>query len=520
MDMSAWAANVRMKYGSFQFASTFKHNDEMAALREGESVMPPYSAAFDPTEHIKRHAACDECRECSISTCLMFLIRAGKRKLRCSGENTGCCRCLKQNLVCHYSEQKQMGRPRKKQKTVQNHGDTVEIPDDTSDTNRQRMVQIIDPADQLAFERLCPGPFIQYLKKKTPPPRAPFLTTGPIHERRSNSLTGGSDSTNSSTSPPTPPTNEIPNILYPTDPALWPDYSDMFELPQIVQDNHEDQSLSQEQYFFPDSEANSTTLSDQTGTVSSFPSCPCLPNLYLTLSTLTTLSSFPIAAHAIVTLQTAARTAHSVLYCGICPRKFQSGLQNVTLLGTLLIVLADAWHRVRKTPPEDIRKGFSLNISGSLDTTEPVARQLRGRERLEWLTFRHELIRNNVFADCESPIPPTPHSSAVTGSSHNENSQLSSPTPGTALLPLIEAMVRRQSQWHNPVTATGEFPTLMQLTDDDGHEGSHLGMSLKEIKKMEQHGRKDEYQHVCLMLVSRARSAVQGLDGLPPVYGD
>src|ERR1700760_1362069 len=41
----------------------------------------------------------------------------GKRKLKCSGEPTGCGRCVKQKLTCHYSAQKQMGRPRKRQKT-------------------------------------------------------------------------------------------------------------------------------------------------------------------------------------------------------------------------------------------------------------------------------------------------------------------------------------------------------------------------------------------------------------------
>lgn len=46
-----------------------------------------------------KHRACDECRT---------------RKLACSKEPDGCARCKRENIVCHYSAQKPMGRPRKR----------------------------------------------------------------------------------------------------------------------------------------------------------------------------------------------------------------------------------------------------------------------------------------------------------------------------------------------------------------------------------------------------------------------
>ncbi|KAI9845344.1 MAG: hypothetical protein M1837_004966 [Sclerophora amabilis] len=52
----------------------------------------------------KRHAACDECRS---------------RKLKCSGDPLGCSRCIRDNIVCSYSERKRMGRPRKRRRSRQ-----------------------------------------------------------------------------------------------------------------------------------------------------------------------------------------------------------------------------------------------------------------------------------------------------------------------------------------------------------------------------------------------------------------
>lgn len=47
----------------------------------------------------KQRRACDECRT---------------RKLACSKEPSGCARCIREGIICHYSPQKQMGRPRKR----------------------------------------------------------------------------------------------------------------------------------------------------------------------------------------------------------------------------------------------------------------------------------------------------------------------------------------------------------------------------------------------------------------------
>ncbi|UPK98614.1 hypothetical protein LCI18_009549 [Fusarium solani-melongenae] len=57
------------------------------------------TAVAQTADSVPKHRACDECRS---------------RKLACSKEPDGCSRCKKEGILCHYSPQKPMGRPRKR----------------------------------------------------------------------------------------------------------------------------------------------------------------------------------------------------------------------------------------------------------------------------------------------------------------------------------------------------------------------------------------------------------------------
>ncbi|ORY66248.1 uncharacterized protein BCR38DRAFT_338930 [Pseudomassariella vexata] len=87
----------------------------------------------NPTEQngvAPKHRACDECRS---------------RKLACTKESDGCARCKREGIACHYSPQKQMGRPRKRPREESNDNDAaasaelanktpmINIPPDTPD---------------------------------------------------------------------------------------------------------------------------------------------------------------------------------------------------------------------------------------------------------------------------------------------------------------------------------------------------------------------------------------------------
>ncbi|RMZ07637.1 hypothetical protein D0862_04214 [Hortaea werneckii] len=68
------------------------------------SLYPPNTRPTLPIPsqpHPKLRAACDECR---------------LKKLKCTGEQPACSRCVREGIQCIYSPQKQMGRPKKRQR--------------------------------------------------------------------------------------------------------------------------------------------------------------------------------------------------------------------------------------------------------------------------------------------------------------------------------------------------------------------------------------------------------------------
>lgn len=76
-----------------------------------------------------------------------------------------------------------------------------------------------------------------------------------------------------------------------------------------------------------------------------FPTCACLSTMYLTLNTLQQMTTFtfPFALHP---LREAMQTASDVIACKQCPTKFITAIQNVQLLGTLLVSIAERFSKV------------------------------------------------------------------------------------------------------------------------------------------------------------------------------
>lgn len=61
MPLDIATANMT-QYGSYPIAVTFTDNDCSPVNGDSEPMQAAYSAAFDPNDGVKRHAACDECR--------------------------------------------------------------------------------------------------------------------------------------------------------------------------------------------------------------------------------------------------------------------------------------------------------------------------------------------------------------------------------------------------------------------------------------------------------------------------
>jgi len=382
-----------------------------------------------------------------------------------------------------------MGRPRKRQKTDSDPPATNKqatspprpIQPAPESTREQPLdLNIIDPglSEQAQFEGICDAPMAQTIRGNRQPPLCPLIPT--LHA-------SGSDSSHSHNGVPTPDGLDFSGSTYPTDVAQWPDFSTMDMLPLPVEDKW--RGLDTDPSMPTDPDANPDALSN----LPLVPSCPCLPNLYLTLSTMSTLSSFPFNQQTISTIETGCRTARGVIYCPVCPQKFDTGSSNLMLGCTLLNVLADQWNRFRKLSVEDLRKAF-----GRPDQQQnfPTA-----KEGLEWRTFAHRMLRAHVFGDYPIPTPPGSDQSPAPASAleFDTNDTASTNVPPLTVLGLVEALTRRQRQWHRLEEPTDEFPD--RVTPDLQH-GHLVGDSPHSPGK-----------HLCLEIVNHARCIVEQLDG-------
>lgn len=178
------------------------------------------------------------------------------------------------------------------------------------------------------------------------------------------------------------------------------------------------------------------------------PQCPCLSYLYLCLSTLSTLTSFPISVQTIDSICTTARTAQSVIRCEICPRSFATGLQNVMMLGTLLSVIADAWLRVSKADAEDLGKQIALPAFQNSVPRDPEG------AKATWKRWLRLAVCRAVIGGYVSP-------GACTASVVYDL------TPD--LLSLIREMESRQRRWHAEGLSHPQVPLWKEHRGSAGH---------------------------------------------------
>ncbi|EEP80912.1 predicted protein [Uncinocarpus reesii 1704] len=339
----------------------------------------PSSKTHGAGDAPKRHAACDECRQ---------------RKLKCSGEPTGCSRCVRQSLFCHYSIQKQMGRPPKRKRVDESKQSvSIQTPDEGAITDLLPIFEgIPDPVAALEASNMCPAIYKSFMKDQYDLKAGPFVTNGPIFEYEA---------------------------LPPEQISEWkpqdPDYSQINT--SVLLQSPEYHAIDTS---FP---APSTHTTNQ---------CSCLSYLYLCLSSISTLSSFPLSVHSLTTLYNAARTAKSVIHCQICPKAFNTSMQNLMLLGTLLNVTADGWFLVSGKDPELLGKEcVDLSYIASLPT-DPELRQQH------WKSWLRGVVKHAVIG---SSVPPIVHAA--------QTQCLETPS----LLSLIEDLEERQRKRHEALAA-------------------------------------------------------------------
>ena len=194
--------------------------------------------------------------------------------------------------------------------------------------------------------------------------------------------------------------------------------------------------------------------------------CTCLSQLYLCLSSLSTITSFPLSPHTLSTLYNAARVARSVIYCPTCPQAFSTGVQNLMMLGTLLTVTADAWLRLTIMDAEALGKETVCALYLASVPTDPEER------RAHWNQWLRKVIKHGVIGS--SVAPPV----------HAVQSQcLESPD----LLTLIEELEERQWVRH-----------AARPCSDNTQMGNGNGDSTP----------KNERDYLCLRIVGNAREVI------------
>lgn len=223
--------------------------------------------------------------------------------------------------------------------------------------------------------------------------------------------------------------------------------------------------------------------------------CACLSTLYLTLSTLNNMKSaadftFPAALHP---LREAMSTAKTVLVCEECPKSFNTGLQNTTMLGALFLSIAQRFSKVLEHIDAEAaraerageRKRFRLtDLNGEngghlhLGGAGCMAAFSLDLSPGEWRSMCKKVVRAEVVGPADGGDGECPGT--------DEHSQC------PYFLGLAKQMEDRQERWHK-----------MPLPDD-------FPKGAGAMFRPAGHGKKEE--HHCLKLVMSSKALVGNFD--------
>ncbi|KAK8087946.1 hypothetical protein PG997_002907 [Apiospora hydei] len=314
-----------------------------------------------------KHRACDECRS---------------RKLACSKEADGCARCKREGIVCHYSPQKQMGRPRKRPREEQatssedasagpttseespNKTPMVSVPPDTEDpglaflsflSGGDTMFDASLPSGLLDDMTLLPPHDDMVLNNSNNNKGAPEMSQFGYMEMNFGQVNFG-DAGGLEQAPSLSSSNLDPALISMADTP-----------PGSVPNMSSGSSASAESTSGDTNSPPTTTTTAGAGNSSnsSVVGCACTANLYLALDSMQRLSNS--VTEGIRQARVAAKTAYQVVNCPVCngasdrmlaseaelaesmsqfsPHAMQN-FQNLMLLGTLIPSIAHAYERI------------------------------------------------------------------------------------------------------------------------------------------------------------------------------
>lgn len=250
------------------------------------------------------------------------------------------------------------------------------------------------------------------------------------------------------------------NLPVPASSSPWPDFSTVSEataLPTALPNSTNFPAMGS----LPLSPSNSISSESTTA------GCTCLSYLYLCLSHMSSIASFPVNSHTLCSLYIAARTAQDVIRCQICPKVFATGIQNITFVGTLLSVVADSWLRVSRTNAAELgtQSASAEYVSKISHSADPES---------AWKSWLHQIVRR-----------------AVVGGKLDSDGAVAC-SDQVDLLSIITEIENRQRRWHEPGNHPFEKCSPMAPTPP-GQEGDN-------------HGKTEE--HLCVRIVGSARAVI------------
>ncbi|KAI0435594.1 hypothetical protein F4803DRAFT_545036 [Xylaria telfairii] len=332
------------------------------------------SSAAAPDGAVQKHRACDECRI---------------RKLACTKEPDGCSRCRRENIPCHYSPQKTMGRPRKRPRdgsdempittTPPTKISMTELPPDTEDPGMQ-FINLLLGAD-FDFDPL-PQTQTQTQTQTTTTTAAPQIATTetPVSMRDPPWDYQNLGDVNFDSQPAEHVQSFSPANI---DPALFsaPIATTAAGLDPPPADQVPGLSP-------PNSNVTSSPQSSDTSPAAAVPStseCDCTANLYSALSWMQKLPSE--VEPAICQARLAAKVAYEVVNCTNCSFKLEAPIQhhvgspcmmrsfqNLMLLATLIPSIVHAYARMLAIVDDETNRAvaqrrkviFKLNSLGGI----------------------------------------------------------------------------------------------------------------------------------------------------------
>ncbi|KAB5580403.1 hypothetical protein GE09DRAFT_1082020 [Coniochaeta sp. 2T2.1] len=352
-----------------------------------------------------KRRACDECRS---------------RKLACTKEADGCARCKRDGVKCHYSPQKQMGRPRKVKRPQDKPQTHVQVEDEPTERRQPLIMPATDSAmdldldmaffgmNDVNFLDLMGSDFAPYPHQSAPePPKQPAPSPGAWQMMTTEHLAHEVDFDH----------NPVPDPL--AEEVSPQQVADIMtaEIPETISLP----ALSPQQSSSISSEPSPSSSSQPT-------TCSCLASLYLALDSLSHLPKD--ACSAIHVARSASKAAYNTISCPICSTPsldptdpnvhppIQS-LQNMMMLGALLPSLSNAYKAILRMVDEEAHAAnihsrklvFQLTSYGGLwgsladaDNICGAAENVDGRELdpAMWRLTVRALLKVDVYglSDC------------------------------------------------------------------------------------------------------------------------